>query len=189
MEGLCWVLEYYYQGVPAWDWYYPYHYAPFAQDFQNVGKMDIKFEVAEPFKPFAQLLGVFPAARYVLLTLSCLKVDTNAIGSRIHLPPPLQTLMINEESPILDFYPPDFDIDMNGKKMAWQGVALLPFIDQHRLLAALASKEDELSDDEKRRNRWGDNVMFISEGSRLYDPFCKLYTLQAQPKVSPRLPI
>jgi 5'-3' exoribonuclease 2 len=97
--------------------------------------------------------------------------------------------MINEESPILDFYPPDFDIDMNGKKMAWQGVALLPFIDQHRLLAALASKEDELSDDEKRRNRWGDNVMFISEGSRLYDPFCKLYTLQAQPKVSPRLPI
>lgn len=91
--------------------------------------------------------------------------------------------MINEDSPILDFYPSDFDIDMNGKKMAWQGVALLPFIEQHRLISALESKEDELNDDEKRRNRWGDNVMFISEGSQLYDPFCALYTKNAAAKV------
>ena len=92
--------------------------------------------------------------------------------------------MVDEDSPIIDFYPSDFDIDMNGKKMAWQGVALLPFIDQHRLLAALESKEEELNDEEKRRNKWGDNVMFISEGSQLYDPFCSLYTLKAGAKVN-----
>jgi len=103
--------------------------------------------------------------------------------SRKHLPEPLQTLMIDDDSPILDFYPSDFDIDMNGKKMAWQGVALLPFIDQHRLLTALNSKEDDLTEDERRRNRWGDNVMFISEASRLYDPCCALYTLKAVTKV------
>jgi len=166
MEGLCWVLEYYYQGVPAWDWYYPYHYAPFAQDFKDVGSMDITFEVAQPFKPFAQLLGVFPAA------------------SRIHLPGPLQTLMINDDSPILDFYPSDFEIDMNGKKMAWQGVALLPFIDQTRLLDALQSKEEELTDDEKRRNRWGDNLMFVGETNQLYDTLCELYSLKPATNVS-----
>ena len=160
------MLEYYYQGVPAWDWYYPYHYAPFAQDFSGVGKMDISFEASRPFTPFAQLLGVFPAA------------------SRIHLPEPLQKLMIDEDSPILDFYPPDFEIDMNGKKMAWQGVALLPFIDQHRLLAALASKVDLLTDDEKRRNKWGDNIMFVAEENQLYESFCQLYTKKPPTTVS-----
>jgi 5'-3' exoribonuclease 2 len=92
--------------------------------------------------------------------------------------------MTEEDSPIIDFYPGDFDIDMNGKKMAWQGVALLPFIDQYRLLAALKSKEEELTDDEKRRNRWGDNVMFIADQNELYDEFCSLYSLKAATKVS-----
>lgn len=92
--------------------------------------------------------------------------------------------MTESDSPIIDFYPDDFDIDMNGKKMVWQGVALLPFIDEKRLLKALKSKETELSEDEKRRNRWGDNVMFIGDHNALYDPFCGLYTLKPATKVS-----
>jgi 5'-3' exoribonuclease 2 len=84
--------------------------------------------------------------------------------------------MINEESPILDFYPSDFEIDMNGKKMAWQGVALLPFIEQDRLLAALKTKEGELTDDERRRNTFNNSVMLIAERNPLHDSFCELYT-------------
>ncbi len=43
--GLAWVLRYYYQGVPSWGWYFPYHYAPFASDFFEVEKVDTEFAV------------------------------------------------------------------------------------------------------------------------------------------------
>jgi 5'-3' exoribonuclease 2 len=52
--------------TPSWQWYYPYHFAPFAADFEEVDKMDIRFELGKPFQPFEQLMGVFPAARSVL---------------------------------------------------------------------------------------------------------------------------
>lgn len=87
--------------------------------------------------------------------------------------------MTEEDSPIIDFYPLTFDIDMNGKRMAWQGVALLPFIDQTRLLDAMALHYDKLSEDEVRRNQWGHDVLFTSEEHPLY-PF--LETLYGKKK-------
>ena len=47
---------------------FPYHFAPFAADFMDVNSMALKFDLGQPFKPFEQLMGVFPAARYVVFT-------------------------------------------------------------------------------------------------------------------------
>lgn len=162
LEGISWVLLYYYQGCPSWQWYYPYHYAPFAADFVNVsdivGDEGIKFELGTPFRPYEQLMAVLPAA------------------SGHNLPEVFRDLMSNPDSPIIDFYPEDFEIDMNGKKMSWQGIALLPFIEEKRLLLVLESKYDELSDDERDRNTLKNEVMVISAQNVNYIRFCEVYT-------------
>ena len=49
--------------APSWQWFYPYHFAPFAADFTDVDKMQLNFVLGQPFKPFEQLMSVFPAAR------------------------------------------------------------------------------------------------------------------------------
>lgn len=92
--------------------------------------------------------------------------------------------MTEQDSPIIDFYPQTFEIDMNGKKMAWQGVALLPFIDQKRLLDAMAIEYPNLTEDEVRRNRWGNNVIFTSSDHPIYPFYEKLYGKRKNEEVS-----
>ena len=97
--------------------------------------------------------------------------------------------MLEENSPIIDFYPTTFEIDMNGKKMAWQGVALLPFIDQSRLLEAMATDYPKLTEEQVRRNEWGDDVLFVSDEHPLYPFFESLYGKRKNQDVCLRHPL
>jgi len=116
VRGLVWVLRYYYHGCCSWDWYFPFHYAPFPSDIAAClertrdTRAMCAFTLGEPFRPFDQLMAVLPAA------------------SGHALPACLRAFM-TEDSEIGDFYPADFPIDLNGKRFAWQAVILLPFID------------------------------------------------------------
>jgi len=51
-------------GCTAWQWFYPYHYAPFASDIADPGSVEISLPEGKPFRPFEQLLSVLPAERY-----------------------------------------------------------------------------------------------------------------------------
>jgi 5'-3' exoribonuclease 2 len=151
VEGLAWVLLYYFQGCASWTWYYPHHYAPFAADFVDLKDMTIDFKKGKPFRPYEQLMGVMPAR------------------SNHVLPAAFHPLMTDEDSDIIDFYPEDFVVDLNGKKFAWQGIALLPFIDSKRLLDAMATKYPLLTEDEHSRNAFGHDALIFSSKHQLYD--------------------
>lgn len=83
--------------------------------------------------------------------------------------------MTDPESPIIDFYPTSFEIDMNGKKMSWQGVALLPFIDENRLLESMQPRYPKLTEVEVKRNKWGNDIIFVSDDHSLYPSLEALY--------------
>jgi len=81
VEGLQWVMHYYYSGVASWGWFYDYHYAPrisgdyfippmhrfflriiWSTDLKNIDKMTFNFPLGTPFHPYEQLMGVLPLA-------------------------------------------------------------------------------------------------------------------------------
>jgi 5'-3' exoribonuclease 1 len=142
VQGLQWVLYYYYRGVASWPWYYGYHYSPMISDVKRGLKANIDFKLGQPFKPFQQLMGVLPDR------------------SKKIVPVAYHPLMTNDDSPIVDFYPRDFTLDMNGKKQDWEAVVKIPFIQEDRLLAAMATKENDLTADEKSRNSFGVSLKF-----------------------------
>ena len=137
IQGLQWVLYYYYRGVASWPWFYQYHYSPMISDVRHGLKASMKFDLGQPFRPFQQLMGVLPDR------------------SKKIVPTSYHDLMTAKDSPIIDFYPRDFELDMNGKKMEWEAVVKIPFIDEKRLLSAMSTKDAYLTEDEKRRNSFG----------------------------------
>lgn len=102
----------------------------------------MSFVLGQPFRPYQQLMGVLPDR------------------SKRIVPSVYRDLMTDPNSPIIDFYPRDFELDKNGKKMDWEAVVKIPFIDEKRLLSAMGPRDPQLSQAEKDRNEFGVSLKF-----------------------------
>lgn len=146
MEGLHWVLQYYHNGVSSWNWYYPNFYAVLASDMVGLRSVKILFQRGRPFSPLTQLMAVLPpeSARF--------------------LPEPMRNLMIQPDSPVVDFYPLDFDTDQNGKRNAWEAIVVIPFIDETRLLDEISKIDSaELTEEDRIRDKRGPEFVFSAD--------------------------
>ena len=80
-----------------------------------------KYGVSHPSSPFEQLLSVLPPKSANLI------------------PSPLNTLLTNEASPLRKFCPDKLVVDLAGKRKEWEGITLLPMVDQ-TLVSRLCKK-------------------------------------------------
>ena len=72
---------------------------------------------------------------------------------KVHINSLLWFCSLLQDSSVIDFYPTDFKVDLNGKRFAWQGVALLPFVEESRLIGALESVYPNLTSSESEPAR------------------------------------
>ncbi|VDQ03162.1 unnamed protein product [Trichobilharzia regenti] len=156
VKMLQWILNYYFLCVADWDFFYAYHYAPFAHDlilftkkYENMPNFDsIKmdwsnFQVnSQPVLPFIQQLMILPP------------------DSAYIVPKPYRDLMTSSSSPLVEFYPNEFETDINGKMSSWEAVVLIPFVDQDRLINAMKDFNDKLTTEEKERNQHKSHLFY-----------------------------
>ncbi|XP_044268734.1 5'-3' exoribonuclease 1 isoform X2 [Tribolium madens] len=154
VRAIQWNLNYYYNGVCSWSWFYPHHYSPYISDIKGFSDLKIDFELGKPFKPYEQLLAVLPPA------------------SKKLLPQCYHSLMTDDNSLIKSYYPEEFQTDLNGKRQEWEAVVLVPFIDEKNLLNAMKPCNELLTPEEANRNKHGPMLVYeyTDEDLGVYEP-------------------
>lgn len=153
LKTLVWVLIYYTQGLPSWEWYYPYHYAPLMTDFadyiESLDKKDItdlySFDKGTPSKPFVQLLCILPPA-----------------GS-LYLPPAYRHLMESPQSVLVEqgYYPlPPYEVDFEGKRRDHEGVVDINMVEDISLVRKVYEQVAKRDPNYYARNSKGKNYVF-----------------------------
>lgn len=135
--GIRWATYYYFQEIPDWNWFYPYDYPPFLSDINKymINMNEIKFKKGHPISPLEQLLIILPQQMNFLLPKSLSKLTTNPKSSLSHL------------------YPIDFYVDFLYKHKYFEGIPWLPNMENKLVCYIFNKYKNELTDEEKERNR------------------------------------
>ena len=136
LDGLQWVMKYYKNGCQDWKWYYPYDYAPPANVLSEHLETYItpKYMKTTPLTPYQQLLAIIPPK------------------SKNLLPYPLNNLLTDDNSPLKNYCPDKFEIDLAGKKYEYQGIVLLPMINPGLIIDSYISVANLIDKKETKRN-------------------------------------
>ncbi|BAM39881.1 5'-3' exoribonuclease 2 [Theileria orientalis strain Shintoku] len=100
--------------------------------------LDIKFDKGKPITPYEQLMLVLPRQ------------------SAHFLPSVFSALITEQESPLHQYYPIHFDVDMDNTKVPWGGITLLPSVPYSLMLQcmnrALSKNRGDLHDGKNYTN-------------------------------------
>lgn len=149
LESLVFTLKYYHIGCPSWKWHYSYRVAPLPSDvYQHLmnDKTNIEtvhFEMGNPYTPFEQLMLIYPPQMDFLV------------------PEPLRPIMINDKYGCLQFYPTDFRLDATVGIKTTYCEAILPEIDEEILMEKVKKAEENLTENEKKRNEIRDRAIIV----------------------------
>jgi 5'-3' exonuclease len=144
------LIRYYLRGVPAWHWFFPFHFAPLASDFIAVSaalRPPTPFAIrGTPLPPLHQLLAVTPPK------------------SRMLLPPAFRSAMQLPKNVAL--FPSSVELDMNGcsEAQAHKAVALVPFMDMSALARLFDECAADLDPGSRSRNEFGRVLIFTARG-------------------------
>lgn len=151
VEGMQWVLTYYTEGVSCWKWHYPYHHAPFCSDIaKSLDKLSVTDKISTdslPVDPFIQLLSVLPPSSSSLL------------------PEPLDTIM----KKVKHSYPDDFIVDMDDARNDWEGIVILPPLDNKTIEKQYKNLIKEVDRKQLFRNKKGNSLVYKNIKEK--DPF------------------
>lgn len=137
MTGVKWTQEYYTLACPDWLWYYNMDRAPLLSDLAKFcpDLNEVQWSKSKPLKPFEQLMFVLPPQSAHLLPKSYAK------------------LMTDITSPLLSYYPIDFELDTYGAPYYGSAVPRLPVFDVDYVKSIL--KSARLTAGDKQRNTVG----------------------------------
>ncbi len=163
LEGLQWVLFYYFRGPAHWGWFYPYHYPPMVTDFNDIEAIIRSKTGATPSNDQEPLKIEFNwedpdnMPLNPLLSLLCLMPVT----SKELLPECLHGAY-KSDSPLADLFPTEIEIDLNGRSLPWEAISLVPFVQADRVRKffheVMQAEGTQLSEMEKLRNEFHSEI-------------------------------
>lgn len=144
LEGMQWVLSYYTRGVPNWKWNFKHHYAPPAS---TIAKYCLSFQFPRygrtiPSTPFQQLLCVLPPKSAYLI------------------PSPLSNLLTDNSSPLKEYCPNEFKIDLSGKRKEWEGIVILPTVNFELVRTCYMKMLNKVDPIDMKRNVTGRSFVY-----------------------------